>query len=74
MLTGFAVAIFFFITTAATAQYGTAPNNYPDKYNGSTLTGTVAETEDDEITLKYTKADKTDTFIGRLETACSSLA
>jgi len=73
MFTRVAISIFsFLITPLATSQYGTAPNNYyPDKYNGSTFTGTVAETKNDQIALTYAKADKTDTFIGRLETACS---
>jgi hypothetical protein len=39
----------------ALGQVGTAPNNYyPDKYNGSTFTGTVAEVSGDQITLTYT--------------------
>lgn len=60
------------LASAATAQYGTAPNNYyPDKYNGSTFSGVVTETTDDELTLTYTKGDKTDTFTGRFEAACS---
>ncbi len=73
MFTRVAAGIFSsLIATLALAQYGTAPNNYyPDNYNGSTFTGTVAETKDDQITLTYAKPDKTDTFIGRLETACS---
>jgi hypothetical protein len=54
------------------AQYGTAPNNYyPDKYNGSTFTGVVTEVAGDEITLTYTKDNKTETFKGRFEVACS---
>jgi len=60
------------LSMAAVAQYGTAPNNYyPDKYNGSTFTGTVTETEADQITLTYTKGSKTETFIGKFEAGCS---
>jgi hypothetical protein len=57
---------------AAAGQYGTAPNNYyPDKYNGSTFTGVVAQTANDQVTLTYTKGDKTETFTGRFEAPCS---
>lgn len=73
MITRVAIGILsLLIAPLATAQYGTAPNNYyPDKYNGSTFTGTVADAKDDQITLTYTEGAKADTFIGRLETACS---
>jgi hypothetical protein len=54
------------------AQFGTASNNYyPDKYNGSTFTGTVIEVKGDQITLTYTNKDKTDTFTGHFEANCS---
>jgi hypothetical protein len=66
------IVCFTFFVTAGFAQYGTAPNNYyPDKYNGSTFTGTVTEAKDDQITLKYTKGSKVDIFTGRFETSCS---
>jgi hypothetical protein len=60
-----------FLPAAALAQHGSAPNNYyPDKYNGATFTGTVTEVKDDQITLTYTKKDKTDSFTGHLESNC----
>jgi hypothetical protein len=60
------------LVTTAAAQYGTAPSNYyPDAYNGSTFTGVVTGTKDDQITLTYTKGAKTTTFVGRFEKPCS---
>jgi hypothetical protein len=58
---------------SASGQYGVAPRNYyPTKYSGgSTFTGTVTESKDDRITLIYTKANRTETFIGRFETGCA---
>jgi hypothetical protein len=69
----FALIVFSSIPcTTASAQYGSAPNNYyPDNYSGSTFTGEVTATSGDQITLIYKKKDKTDTFIGRFETNCS---
>jgi hypothetical protein len=60
------------LPAATLAQYGVAPNNYyPDRYAGSTFTGTVTEVKDGQITLTYSKKDKTDTFTGHLEANCS---
>jgi len=54
------------------AQYGSAPNNYyPDRYTGSTFTGTVTQAQGDEVTLTYSNKGKTDTFTGRFEAPCS---
>ena len=62
-----------FVATIAFAQYGNAPNNYyPDSYMGATFTGTVTEVKDGEITLTYTKKDKSQTFRGRLEADCNA--
>jgi hypothetical protein len=56
----------------AAGQFGTAPNNYyPDKYTGSTFTGTVAEVNGEQITMTYTNRDQTDTFTGHFEENCS---
>ena len=60
------------LSMSAAAQHGTAPNNYyPDNYNGSTFTGAVTETRDDQIVLNYTNGSKTESFAGRFETGCS---
>jgi hypothetical protein len=57
---------------SAVAQYGTAPPNYyPENYSGSTFTGIVTDSKDDQITLAYTKGDTTDKFTGRFERGCS---
>jgi len=59
--------------TAAFAQFGSAPNSYyPDGYMGTTFTGTVTAVKDGEITLTYTRKDKTDTFVGHLEANCNA--
>ena len=64
--------ILVYAANVAIAQYGTAPNNYyPVNYNGSTFTGVVAETADDELVLNYTKGSKTEVFRGKFETGCS---
>ncbi len=64
--------LFLALAPSLLAQYGTARSNYyPDKYNGSTFTGLVTETAGDQITLTYTNGNKTDTFTGRFEAACS---
>jgi uncharacterized protein YdbL (DUF1318 family) len=51
------------------AQRGTAESGYwPMGYNGDTWTGEVVAVNDDtrEVTLRYTKGKKTQTFIGEL--------
>ena len=64
--------LFIALSKLVMAQYGTAPNNYyPDKFNGSTFTGVVTDTANDQLTLTYTNGNKIDTFTGRFETACS---
>jgi hypothetical protein len=56
----------------ASAQYGTAPNNYyPDGYHGATFTGTIAQINNEAITLTYTHGNKTDTFQGYVATPCN---
>ena len=53
------------------AQHGTAPDGYyPLGYSGDKWTGAVTSVNDDtrEITLTYTKGDKTETFTGVLKT------
>jgi hypothetical protein len=60
------------LSGVALGQFGTAPNNYyPDKYTGSTFSGTVAEVNGEQITMTYTNKDKTDTFTGHFEANCS---
>jgi len=54
----------------ALAQHGTAPAGYyPAGYNGDMWTGALTAANDStrEITLSYTKKDKTQTFTGALE-------
>ena len=54
----------------ALGQKGTAePDYYPMGYSGDTWTGEVTQTNDAtrEITLTFSKKDKTQTFIGALE-------
>ena len=56
------------------AQKGTAPNGYyPSNYSGATFTGAIqsAVPEHEEITLVYTKGDKSEIFVGRMESPCS---
>jgi len=55
------------------AQYGSAPNGYyPPNYTGSIFTGSLesATAGTQEMTLVYTKGNKTERFVGRLESAC----
>lgn len=60
------------LSASALAQYGTAPNNYyPEEYNGSIFTGVVADTDNDLLTLTYTKHNKSDVFVGKFEMPCS---
>jgi hypothetical protein len=62
-----AIAIALLFTSIACAQHGTAPSGYyPFGYHGDTWTGTVLATNNvtHEITLTFTKKDKTETFIG----------
>jgi len=57
-------------TDRGRAQHGSAPNGYyPPGYTGDTWTGVVSATDDAtrEITLTYTKGDKTETFTGVLQ-------
>jgi hypothetical protein len=54
------------------AQYGSAPNNYyPVGYHGATFTGTIAQTNNETITLTYTHGNKTDTFEGYVAAPCN---
>jgi hypothetical protein len=55
------------------AQYGSAPTGYyPPNYAGSIFTGSLesAAPDSQEMTLVYTKGNKTERFVGRLESAC----
>jgi len=70
----FAIALVFFLSAAdvSGAQYGTAENGYyPDKYFGSTFTGTVKSTNDEtrEVTLNFIdpRKSKDQTFVGVLD-------
>ena len=63
------VAFCMLVPIAGRAQHGTAENGYwPMGFNGDTWTGVVSSTNDEtrEITLTYTKQDKTETFVGVL--------
>jgi hypothetical protein len=67
------LSLFFLFSMPLRAQYGSAPNGYyPPGYTGSIFTGSlesaVAGTQ--EMTLVYTKGNKTERFAGRLESAC----
>jgi hypothetical protein len=56
------------------AQKGVAPNGYyPNSYFGATFTGVLQpETgELQEITLVYTKGNKSENFVGKLASPCS---
>ncbi|HKV05345.1 MAG TPA: hypothetical protein VJO53_09595 [Candidatus Acidoferrales bacterium] len=58
------------VSAPALAQHGSARDGYyPLGYVGDTWTGTVTSTNDDtrEITLTYTKGDKTESFTGVLQ-------
>lgn len=60
------------LSIMASAQYGTAPNNYyPSSYNGSIFKGVVTESKDDQITLTSARGNSTESFTGRFETSCS---
>jgi 3D (Asp-Asp-Asp) domain-containing protein len=68
------ISIVLFASTIAWAQHGTAPGGYyPMGYQGDTWTGTVTAVNDStrEITLSYTKGDKTETFTGILQAGFS---
>lgn len=64
------LCLLFVLAVGARAQHGSAPNGYyPPGYSGDTWTGTVTATDDAsrEITLTYTRGDKTETFTGVLQ-------
>ncbi len=66
----FATAALLIFTSVLRAQHGTAPNGYyPMNYHGDTWTGAVTSVNDQtrEITLAYTKGDKTEAFTGVLK-------
>src|SRR5215831_1077306 len=66
--------IAFIFSAPLQGQHGTAPNGYyPEGYMGSTFTGSLesANLDSQEITLVYTKGNKSERFVGRLESACS---
>jgi len=67
----FVTGALLFLTATAQAQHGSAGSGYfPQGYSGDTWTGTVTGTNDDtrEITLTYTKGEKTEIFTGLLKT------
>ena len=67
----FATGVLLLLAASLHAQHGTASSGYfPPGYSGDTWTGTVTSTNNDtrEITLTYTKGDKTETFTGVLKT------
>ncbi len=52
-------------------QYGTAESGYfPAAYRGDTFKGTLVESTDHSIVLRFTKGTKTETFNGTLEGPC----
>ncbi|MBZ5527320.1 MAG: hypothetical protein LAN71_05380 [Acidobacteriia bacterium] len=56
------------------AQKGTAPAGYyPENYYGAIFTGALesAASETQEFTLVFTKGQKSERFVGRLESACA---
>jgi len=54
------------------AQYGSGPSNdCPENYSGSIFTGVVTETQDNQITMTFSKGNKTDAFTGQFEVGCS---
>jgi hypothetical protein len=66
------LAICFF-SLSLSAQHGTAPNGYyPQNFSGSIFTGSLesATVDTQEITLAYSKGNKSERFVGRLESAC----
>ena len=68
LIFGLSICMFFPLLTHA--QHGTAENGYwPMGFVGDTWTGVVSATNDDtcEITLTFTKGDKTQTFTGVLQ-------
>ena len=55
------------------AQKSTAPNGYyPKTFHGTVFTGRLEATRADvqELTLIYVKGNKTEQFVGRLESPC----
>jgi hypothetical protein len=62
------------VALKADAQKGTAPNGYyPDGFFGTVFTGRVESGNADtqQLTLAYAKGNKTERFVGRLESPCS---
>ena len=60
------------LAAALPAQYGTAPSGYyPPNYSGSTFAGTLTAANEDQITMTFNGAGKTQTFTGRFESTCS---
>lgn len=71
-MTAAALATLLMFPAFALGQHRVAPNGYyPANYHGDTFTGEVTAANGDEITLTYTKGKKTQTFVGRFETACN---
>ena len=66
-----AVLMAFFSPNMMFSQYGIATSNYyPLSYQGSTFSGTVADTSEETMTLTFVKGQKSETFTGRLEKPC----
>jgi hypothetical protein len=52
-------------------QKGAAPNGYyPPGYNGSTFTGVAESSEGGQLALLYTKGNRQERFVGRLDAPC----
>ncbi|MBI1749693.1 MAG: hypothetical protein HYR59_03430 [Acidobacteria bacterium] len=69
-IAGFFMMLLLARLSPALAQHGSAENGYyPLAFSGDTWTGVVTATNDAtrEITLSFTKGDKTETFTGVVE-------
>ena len=66
----FTGAFLLLAIVAASAQHGSAPPGYyPMGYAGDTFTGTITAVNPDtrELTLTYSKGEKTENFVGVLK-------
>src|SRR5271165_1782096 len=68
------LVVLLFITTAALAQYGSAPPGYyPLGYSGDTFTGKVVSVDDSAqtISMLFDNGKKTQNFTGVFDKPCS---
>jgi hypothetical protein len=66
------LSLTFFSPRLASAQYGSSPSGYyPPGYSGSTFTGVVTETSDDQIVMTQDHKGKIEQFTGHLEMGCA---